>query len=50
MFSDVILKVPSPCRDIIQITSSSIVLLLWARGRARGRARARYSTITTVHN
>ena len=42
----------------IQITSLSIVLLLWARGRARsrargrarGRARVRYSTITIVHN
>ena len=31
---------------IIEITSLSIVLLLWARGRAR----VRYSTITIVHN
>ena len=35
----------SPCNSI-QITSLSIVLLLWARARAR----VRYSTITIVHN
>ena len=33
---------PSPCNRLFNY----IVLLLWARGRARGRARVRYNTIT----
>ena len=45
-------------RDLGTLTSLSMVLLLWARGRAggraggraRGRARVRYSTITIVRN